>query len=100
MSYFEDAFLPHVRLTILRLLADAPGYSANDSVLVSATAAIGLPATRDQVRTQIGWLAEQGLVRAEHPTPTLTVAVITERGCDVAAGRGSVQGVQRPSPAP
>lgn len=97
MNFFEYT-MEHVRITVLRTLAEAPAYSANDSVLASAMAAMGLACTRDQLRTQIGWLEEQGLVRAEHPLPTLTVVTITERGCDVAVGHAFVRGVQRPAP--
>ena len=97
MSY-ADFHDQHVRLTMLRLLAGAPGYSANDSVLTDAVNAMGLICTRDQARTHLSWLDEQRLVTLLKPTPTLTVATITERGNDVAAGRSIVAGVQRPSP--
>lgn len=97
MSY-SDFHFQHVRLTILRLLAEAPGYSANDSVLTTAVNAMGLICTRDQMRTNLAWLDEQRLVTLLKPTDTLTVATITERGADVAAGRSIVAGVQRPSP--
>jgi hypothetical protein len=95
---FFDYTMEHVRISVLRTLAEAPGYSANDSVLASAMNALGLAVTRDQLRTQIGWLEEQGLLRTEQPLPALTVATITERGCDVAAGHAFVRGIQRPAP--
>ncbi|QUM72196.1 ArsR family transcriptional regulator [Sphingopyxis granuli] len=97
MSYAEFHF-QHVRLTILRVLAEAPGYSANDSVLTDAVNAMGLICTRDQLRTNLAWLEEQRLLTLLHPSPTLTVATISERGADVAKGRSIVAGVQRPSP--
>jgi hypothetical protein len=88
----------HVRLTLLRLLAGAAEYSANDSVLVEAVRGMGLTSTRDQLRGHLAWLAEQRLVTLLHPTVTLTVATLTERGEDVATGRSIVSGVARPSP--
>jgi hypothetical protein len=88
----------HVRLTILRLLAGAAEYSANDSVLVAAVRGMGLACTRDQLRGHLSWLAEQRMLTLLHPSETLAVATITERGGDVAAGRSSVQGIARPSP--
>jgi hypothetical protein len=87
----------HVRLSILRLLSDLPGYCANDSVLSQAVNAVGLTCTRDQVRGHLSWLAEQRLVTSVD-AGHLTVATLTERGGDVAAGRSVVDGVQRPSP--
>jgi hypothetical protein len=98
VSNFFAFTMEHVRLTALRVLAEAPAYRANDSVLAQAIDAMGLPCTRDQLRGQLAWLEEQGLVRLDHPTPTLTVAIATERGCDVAHGRAIQPGVQRPSP--
>lgn len=97
MSYAEFHF-QHVRLTILRLLAEAPGYAANDSVLTDAVNAMGLVCTRDQLRTNLAWLEEQRLLTQVHATASLTVSTITERGIDVARGRSVVAGVQRPSP--
>lgn len=87
----------HVRLSILRLLGDLPGYCTNDSVLHQAVNAMGLICTRDQMRGHLSWLGEQRLVStvdAGH----LTVATLTERGADVGAGRSVIDGVQRPSP--
>lgn len=98
MSYFSEAFQPHLRLTILLVLAEAPEYRANSSILTSSAEEVGLSATRDQVRTELAWLEEQRLVTLTHPSDTMIVAKLTERGLDVARGRGNVPGVQRPSP--
>lgn len=88
----------HVRLATLRLLDDAPGYSANDSVLTTSVRSMGLSCTRDQMRGHLGWMEEQRLVTLLRPTDGLIVATISERGADVAHGRSVVAGVQRPSP--
>ncbi|MGE4302460.1 MAG: hypothetical protein AB7E24_00330 [Novosphingobium sp.] len=87
----------HIRLAMLRLLSDLPGYCANDSVLHQAVNAMGLSCTRDQVRGHLTWLAEQRLVTVVEASQ-LTVATLTERGGEVAAGRSVIDGVQRPSP--
>ena len=97
MSYAEH-FAEHLRLTILRLLAELPAYSANSTVLAEAAASLGVPATRDMLRAEIAWLAEQRLVTTREAAPGLVVATATERGLDVAAGRARVPGVQRPGP--
>ncbi|RHW17187.1 ArsR family transcriptional regulator [Sphingomonas gilva] len=98
MSYLEDAWLPHLRLTLLRVLANAPSYCANSSILAEAVGMMGLRASRDQVRSELAWLREQRLVTIEEPSPALLVACITERGLDVSSGASTVPGVQRPSP--
>ncbi len=95
---YAPHFAAHLRLTILRVLAEAPAYKLNDSLLTSACDHVGVPATRDQVRTQLAWLQENGLVRIDRPIAELTIATATERGLEVAAGRASAPGVQRPSP--
>ncbi len=85
------------RLVILKALAEDPGYSHNESVLQSVLDLFGHRVSRDQVRTLLSWLAEQGLVETETVASCL-VARLTPRGADVAAGRVLVPGVKRPSP--
>lgn len=84
------------RLVILRLLAELPMYRANSSVLHMALERFGHATTRDLVKTDLAWLAEQGLVNTEVMGPVL-VATATERGQDVASGRAMVPGVARPA---
>ncbi|WP_066667369.1 MULTISPECIES: VpaChn25_0724 family phage protein [unclassified Sphingomonas] len=98
MSYLQETFLPHLRLTLLRVLEKAPGYCANSSILTQAVREMGLAATRDQVRAELAWLADQRLVSTLEPSGGLVVATITERGFDVAGGVAVVPGVQRPTP--
>ena len=96
-NYAEDTFKPHLRITILRLLEHQGGYRSNCSLLRDAAEAVGLTATRDQVRVELAWLAEQGLVTVRQ-VEQLMIATATERGLDVAAGRARVPGVKTPSP--
>lgn len=97
MTDYRNHLAQHMRLALLRLLADAPGYAVNDSLAGSALRQCGFHASRDQVRSELAWLAEQGLCRLED-VGGLTVATLSERGRDVAEGRATVPGVQRPSP--
>jgi hypothetical protein len=96
-SNFYDFTMGHARLAVLRALTEALPHVANDSVLMMEIERLGLPLTRDQLRTQLGWLEEQGLVRLARPTDSLVVVTLRERGGDVAIGRSHVDGVQRPS---
>jgi hypothetical protein len=98
MSYMEDAFLPHLRLAMLRLLDSAPGYCANASILHQSVGELGLRASRDQVNSEIAWLADQRLVTMVEPKPGLLVATLTDRGADVQSGTSVLPGVQKPSP--
>ena len=94
LSYGQH-FMAHLRLAILRCLKDAPASSANASILKTVSQDLGLPATRDQVNTAIGWLAEQGLVNRSE-LGAMVIATLLDRGLDVAEGRARVDGVARP----
>ena len=83
------------RLVLLRVLNEMPGYQSNSSVLVNALSHYGHVVSRDQVRTQLGWLEEQGLITCQL-LEAVTVATLTERGIDVATGRARVHGIKRP----
>lgn len=97
MTMFADGWRRHLRLALLKVLERAPAYGANDSVLTDAARGLGFGATRDQVRTELQWLAEQGLIAVE-PLDKLLVATATRRGLDVASGHAAHEGIKRPSP--
>ncbi len=97
MSY--EAYLSEDRrLVILRLLAEDRDYSLNDSVLQTALEQIGHGVSRDKVRADIDWLAEQELVTRRIVREKIHVATLTQRGADVAAGLATCPGVKRPGP--
>lgn len=97
MSKYAEFLREDQRLALLRLLAEMPSYRSNSSVLVGFMRAWGHDMSRDQVRTELSWLSEQGLLRIEDLEAVLVVA-LTERGADVAAGRVQQPGVKRPAP--
>lgn len=84
----------HARLSILRAL-DALNYSSNDSIIKDACESFGNTMSNDQVRTQLGWLAEQSLVTVKRKDSYM-IATLTSRGQDVAQGISFVHGVKRP----
>lgn len=96
---FDQLMTEHRRLAILRALAnpDSAG-RINDSILHTIVTGVGIASSRDQVRTAIGWLKEQGLVTVTPLDTGTLVAAITQAGCDVACGNATVIGVQRPAP--
>lgn len=96
MSY-DEIVAQHLRITILRLLVEEPDYALNDSLIQDMVPAFGFRPSRDRIRTQLAWLAEQGLITLA-PSGGCQVARLTERGEDVARGRATVPGVKRPSP--
>ena len=92
---FAEYLRKDVRLVALRVLSETPGFRANSSVLFNLLDQFGHAVTRDQVETELRWLAEQGLVEVDEAGSVL-VAKLTERGQDVAEGRAVVDGVARP----
>jgi hypothetical protein len=100
VSSLKELMAADRRLVILRLLANEDVHgSATDSVLQTALDHVGHAVSRDQVRTDMAWLGEQQLVDVEELAEDIHVATLTRRGGDVAAGRATVPGVKRPSPA-
>jgi hypothetical protein len=96
---FKILMAEHRRLAILRALASPKsGGESNDSILQTIVVDAGVASSRDQIRTAITWLDEQGLVSVRKLESGTLVAAITQSGVDVASGLSTVDGVQRPSP--
>ena len=95
---FREALAEDRRLSLLLVLAETPGYSANAFLLQQAIADIyGHSVSIDQVRTDLAWLAEQGLLSVR-TVGDVILAKLATRGADVAAGRAEQPGVKRPLP--
>jgi hypothetical protein len=95
MTHYAEFLREDIRLVILRLLSEMVTYRANSSVLTMALDSYGHTLSRDQVKTELHWLAEQSVLTLSDVGPVL-VATLTERGQDVAAGRARVPGIKRP----
>lgn len=97
MSRFRKFETEHQRLALLQVLAEASEYSHNETVLQEALLALGLAMSRDRLRTQLQWLAEQDLVELTD-VAGLQVARLKAAGSDVARGLSKVPGVARARP--
>ncbi|WP_449103646.1 VpaChn25_0724 family phage protein [Pseudomonas veronii] len=95
MTPYSDFIRQDVRLVLLRLLVEMTAYRANSSVLTMALDSYGHTLSRDQVKTELHWLAEQGALTLQDVGPVM-VATLSERGQDIAAGRARVPGIKRP----
>lgn len=98
MKPFAERLREDRRLLLLRLLTESNAYRSNSGVLHTTLYALGVAASRDDVRTDLAWLAEQGLVRLEDVAASVDVVSLTPRGHDVAQGHAHVPGVSRPEP--
>lgn len=97
---FADKVREEARLQVLRLLADAPDYTAADAPLHKALQAAGVCVAMGSLRVELAWLDEQGMVVTQRPGGALglTIATLTDRGLDVAQGLSFPPGVARPRP--
>ncbi len=98
-DFLNDTLRPHLRIAILKCLArkEVQSYTLNDSILHQLVDGYGLTVTRDQVRTEICWLRDQGMVTVRDLEGFL-VAGLTDSGLDIAEGRGSHPAIQRARP--
>ncbi len=94
-SKFSSFLAEDRRLVILRVLADMPAYRTNSFLLNTLLAQWGHEPSTDQVKGDVAWLQEQGLVTYDD-VEGVYVTTLTTRGADVAAGRAVVPGVKRP----
>lgn len=95
---YADTLQEARRLCLLRTLTDAPAYTANDEMLAAMCYSVGIASTRAQVVDDMRWLDANGLCRVEALGEGVHVALLTERGLDVARGLATVRGVRKPSP--
>lgn len=85
-----------LRWVLLTALWHARPYGALEDLLVRCAADVGLAATSDGVRRELGWLAEHGLVRLAQDAPVWD-ASLTARGLDVYEYRADAPaGLARP----
>lgn len=95
MAKYAQYLREDQRLVTLRILKEMPGYRSNSSMLYTILSEYGHTPSRDQVKSELVWLEEQGLVELDDVGGVIVVK-INQRGCDVAEGRITVPGVKRP----
>ena len=78
MTNYQETLARHRRSLILRVLASAPGYAANETLLREVLAGHGLSTARAQIRSDIAWLSERSLVSAER---IAGIMIVRWRGC-------------------
>jgi hypothetical protein len=85
------------RLAILRILEGSSEYRANLYLIQRMLASFGHSASLDALKTDLAWLAEQGLIELG-AVGGVEIPQLLARGVDVACGRAIVPGVARPMP--
>lgn len=92
-----DVETEDLRLVMLRVLGEASGYRANESLLQALLEPWGHVVSRDRVRVELAWLGEQGAVETEEIGGVM-IGTLTARGHDAARGAATIPGVRRPAP--
>ena len=99
MTAYSERFAADLRRTVLAVLAAAMA----ETNLPILRAAVAESSPHDpsmaQLRAEIVWLADKGLVHMRRIGAAIEGCTITERGDDVAAGRERVMGVAPPETA-
>lgn len=93
---YGDAWTQHLRIAILRALADCKGRTGHESLITDMVGAVHIMADREQVRAELAWLAEHNLVVIDVKHGAV-VGTLTEEGALTAEGRREVAGVKRPN---
>lgn len=96
MSYAQIV-TEDIRRKLLEVLEQDPDFSHNEGILQHALAMVGHHISGDRLRSELAWLAEQGLVSVKN-VAGVQVAKLTNRGEDVALKRTTVPGVARGRP--
>ena len=96
MSYAQIV-TEDIRRKVLELLEQDPDFAQNEGIIQRALALIGHDISSDSLRTNLSWLAEQGLLVIEDVSG-VQVAKLTRRGEDVALNRIVSPGVARGRP--
>lgn len=94
---FRTIIQEDIRLVTLRVLNEDTGFSHNEYVIRRALSMMGHNISQDNLKTELHWLQEQGLIKLSG-TEEISVATLTGRGRDVATGATVVPGVKRPEP--
>ena len=96
---YSERYTADLRLAILQMLV-AAGLETNVPILrASVEEATPHRPAASQLRQELAWLDERGLVTRRAIGASVAAATITERGEDVALGRERIAGVAVPESA-
>lgn len=94
---FQSLRAAQIRRVVLDTLKQDPAYTVNEAILRAILKDFGFAVAQDLLRTELAWLAEQGLITTSDQGG-IVVAKITNRGLDLANGCTVNPGVARPEP--
>lgn len=93
---FREAVREDQRLRVLQALGRAPGYMANEPILLANLQTHGHAVPGDGLRAILAWLDDAGLLQLRGERGE--IARLTPRGAEVANGTARHPGIARPGP--
>jgi len=97
ISRFAQVVTEDARLVILKSLLLSPSGQMNETLIDEALRRFGHNRTREWVRQQLRFLADQGAIVLDEPCSVL-VATITRAGLDHLERKAFIEGVKIPRP--
>lgn len=91
---YKTFMQPRLRMSILQLMPQMPNQQSNSSVLSDILRRALLPTSRDEVKEQLRWLAQRGLVAIDEEAGQVLVVHLTRAGLEVVHGNVDVEGVE------
>ncbi|WP_246681445.1 hypothetical protein [Candidatus Tokpelaia sp.] len=93
---YDDFLATDARLIILKELAQQPGHSANQTILLKVLDTFGHRRSREWVRQQMRYLADMNAVQMTE-AGTVLIARLKQAGRDHLEHRIKLEGVDAPS---
>ncbi|PIE13949.1 MAG: hypothetical protein CSA70_03610 [Rhodobacterales bacterium] len=94
---YADHFNEEVRLVILKILAEQSDGRLNDSMMLTVLETFAINRTREYLRTQLRWLADEGQAITISKVGTVWISELTQQGEHHLARKVLIEGIKRPS---
>lgn len=94
---YQEKFNEEVRLVILKALNEEPNHRLNESLLMQVLTNFAMNRTREHLRTQLRWLADQASAIKITEAGSVLIAELTQAGAEHLERVSTIEGVKKPS---
>lgn len=92
---YKEFMRPRLRMAMLQLMEQLPRGQSNSSMMSDVLRRGLFVTSREEVKQDLRWLAERGLVVVDEEAGQVLVVSITQAGRDCVNGDVDVDGVER-----
>lgn len=98
MKAYDEYYRENLRLTLLRLIEEAPGETVNSAVVRSGLEAFAFNISGNVFRSELNKLVELGAIKStdNNINPKLKILTLTEAGRDHIRGLSVIDGIALP----